>query len=106
MPLIKNKFLAWKHGPVALGLYDYVKEHGAKKIPLDAFSIIVALDTNSGEYKSLGEAYSKLKDFTAGQLVTASHSKNGAWDKTNRMGNVVMLNDLIQDEYNVCTIIK
>lgn len=105
-PLIKNDFLAWKHGPVALGLYDYVKEHEADDIPLDAFAIISDLDKGAEEFKSLDEAYGKLRELTASQLVAASHSRGGAWDKTTRMGKVEMRNDLIKEEYDVCHIIR
>lgn len=108
-PLINNTFLAWKHGPVALGLYEHVKGWQADKIRLVAFRDIVDLgemENCETEAQSLREAYEKLKDFTAGQLVNASHSRNGAWYKTLRMRRVEIPDDFIKDEYSVCSIIQ
>lgn len=107
-PLTKNKFLAWKYGPVALGLYDYVKNCGAKEVALSDFEGIEDLDGDKypEEIKSLKKAYEKLKDFSAGRLIAETHVKNGAWDRTIGMGKVEMFNDLIQDEYRDCPIIK
>ena len=109
-PLIKNRFLAWKHGPVAIGLYEHVNRCGADEIQLDdAFGDVVDLGKMKNckaEAESLQEAYDKLKDFTAGQLVDASHDRNGAWYKTLRMRKVEIPNDFIEDEYSVCPIIQ
>lgn len=107
-PLIKNKFLAWRLGPVALGLYERIKEHGGNIVPLEAFDDIKSLDRdkNPSEFKALKGACDKLGGFTAGQLVAESHIKNGAWERTIRMRNVEILNDFIKDEYSVCSIIK
>ena len=30
-PLIKNNFLAWKYGPVAREVYEYLKRYGSRK---------------------------------------------------------------------------
>ena len=109
-PLIKNSFLAWKHGPVALGLYEHVRDWGADEIQSHAFKDIVDLremkENFEAEAQSLDEAYTKLKVFTAGQLVDASHSKNGAWYKTLRMRKVEIPDDFVKDEYSVCSIIQ
>lgn len=110
VPLIKNTFLAWRHGPVALGLYEHVRDWGADEIRLHAFRDIVDLKEMEGDFgaeaQSLKEAYKKLKGFTAGQLVDASHSRNGAWSKTLRMGKVEIPDDFVKDEYSVCSIIQ
>lgn len=108
-PLVKNTFLAWKHGPVALGLYIHVKDWGADEIRLDAFKDIVDLEEMEdceAEAQSLREAYEKLKDCTASQLVKASHSRNGAWYRTLRMRKVEIPDDFVEDEYSVCSIIQ
>ena len=108
-PLIRNTFLAWKHGPVALGLYEHVKEYGAEEIPLDAFKEIIDLgkmENYEAEAESLQETYGKLKDFSASRLVNASHNRNGAWHKTLRMGKVEIPDDFIEEEYSVCSIIR
>jgi uncharacterized phage-associated protein len=88
-PLIKNKFEAWKHGPVQRVIYDQFKTCGDRPIR-SLRATYIEPTTGEAVYRppSLNEQHAefvrgvleKYSEFTAGQLVQESHVEDGPWE--------------------------
>jgi uncharacterized phage-associated protein len=88
-PLIKNKFEAWKYGPVQRVIYDQFKsfKNGAIRGVRATY-----IDPATGEptYQEpridsehaavISEVLEKYERYTAGQLVEESHAEDGPWE--------------------------
>lgn len=107
-PLIRNKFLAWKYGPVVRELYERLKEY--EIVSEDAFSDIISI-MDKGTKKPIEEkytnavevivdAYNRWSRFSAYKLVKISHWEEGAWYKTKRQGKDEISDVLILSEFN------
>lgn len=89
-PLVKNKFEAWKYGPVVRTIYDAFKDSGAepittraKKFDAATNSYIIAeaiLDNELQQFltKKVFEFYGRLDAFS---LSSMSHEKDAPWDR-------------------------
>ena len=96
VPLIKGGFLAWRHGPVCLGLYAAIERHRDRPVPLEAFDFIVDLnpEKHSSNYRTLHKTFEVFEHWSVGKLV--EESKKGAWEKTLVNGKVEIQDDCIQ----------
>ena len=99
-PLIDGFFEAWDYGPVHPTLYHEAKIFGADAVRNIFRSQPVLGKCREKEY--LDVLYSKLKDFSGGQLVTITHHEEGAWSKNYIPGarGVIIPNEDIVAEYN------
>lgn len=77
--LLNGTFEAWDYGPVLPVLYSQVKSFGSGPIKDVFFGVSEVKDEDRA--KMLDEAYDQLSKKTAGQLVSITHWKNGAWAK-------------------------
>lgn len=88
-PLIKNKFEAWKYGPVQRVIYDQFK--GFKERAIQGVRATY-IDPSTGEpvYREpkidpehaavINGVLEKYQRYTAGQLVEESHVEDGPWE--------------------------
>lgn len=88
-PLIKNKFEAWKFGPVQRVIYDQFKSFGAgpitrkraKRIDPQTGSLFYKDPVIEPEHKDVIRAIlQKYERYSAGQLVEESHTEDGPWE--------------------------
>lgn len=91
--LIKEDFVAWKHGPVIKQIYYKYNSNGAKEIQHNRKSK-TEIDNETQEI--LDKMYSKYSQYTAEELRNMTH-KEGPWKKTSR--NKIIEKDLIKDYF-------
>lgn len=91
--LIKEDFVAWKHGPVIKQIYYKYNSNGAKEIQHNRKSK-TEIDNETQEI--LDKMYSKYSQYTAEELRNMTH-KERPWKKTNR--NKIIEKDLIKDYF-------
>ena len=88
-PLIKNKFEAWKYGPVQRVIYDQFKSFKDGPIRNLRATYIDPM-TGNAVYKEpriaedhatvIRSVLEKYERYTAGQLVEESHMEDGPWE--------------------------
>lgn len=87
-PLIKNKFEAWKYGPVQRVIYDQFKGfkdgaiQGVRATYIDPESgeaVLRDLKIEPAHADLLSGVLEKYARFSAGQLVEKSHVEDGPW---------------------------
>lgn len=88
-PLIRNKFEAWKLGPVQRVLYDQFKAFGARPIVdmrakfiepstgQKVFRVPIIEEDHAAIIDSILQKYEK---FSAGELVELTHVEDGPWE--------------------------
>lgn len=76
--LINEDFEAWDYGPVLPSLYREISFFGSDPV-LDIFKHIKPLQKNEDRYDIIKELGEKLSKMTAGQLVSITHNRQGAW---------------------------
>ncbi|MDD4187270.1 MAG: DUF4065 domain-containing protein [Bacilli bacterium] len=90
-PIFKEEFLAWRHGPVLLSVYDYFK-----------FGIIypninevekIKLSFNQQILSTIDEVLKKLAKVEVWKLVEKSHEDNSPWYKVYHAN---------KDEHGIC----
>ncbi len=91
--LIKEDFVAWKHGPVIKQIYYKYNSNGAKEIQHNRKSK-TEIDNETQEI--LDKMYSKYSQYTAEELRNMTH-KERPWKKTSR--NKIIEKDLIKDYF-------
>ncbi len=91
--LIKEDFVAWKHGPVIKHIYYKYNSNGAKEIQHNR-KITIGIDSETQEI--LEKMYSKYSKYTAEELRNMTHQES-PWKKTNR--NKIIEKDLIKDYF-------
>lgn len=91
--LIKEDFVAWKHGPVIKQIYYKYNSNGAKEIQHNRKSKI-EIDNETQEI--LEKMYSKYSQYTAEELRNMTHQER-PWKKTSR--NKIIEKDLIKDYF-------
>jgi uncharacterized phage-associated protein len=88
-PLIKNKFEAWKHGPVQRVIYDQFKSfrdapiRGVRATYLDPATgkpVYREPKIESEHADVIRGVLEKYERYTAGQLVQESHVEDGPWE--------------------------
>jgi uncharacterized phage-associated protein len=88
-PLIKNKFEAWKYGPVQRVIYDQFKSRKAGTLDGLRASFIDPLTGNTffrephievDHADIIRAVLEKYRRYTAGQLVNESHVEDGPWE--------------------------
>ena len=88
-PLIKNKFEAWKYGPVQRVLYDQFKSLQDKPIkgvratyidPLNGKSKYRPPEISSDHGDVIRAVLQKYERYSAGQLVSESHAEDSPWE--------------------------
>ncbi|WP_116082059.1 Panacea domain-containing protein [Tropicimonas sp. IMCC34011] len=97
--LVDEDFEAWDYGPVLPSIYRRCKAFGAKPIPNIFWGTTGIGGTDEAEMLDL--AWGNLRHLTAGQLVSKTHSTNGAWARRYAPGlrhNPIPTDDMI-DEY-------
>ena len=108
-PLVENKFLTWRFGPVVEKLYDHIKERGDERIPLGAFIGLEAIMDGEGiptkekyekEAEAIYKAYKRFGKYSPYQLVRISHWSKGAWRAAIKRGQKEIDNVLILDEFD------
>ena len=108
-PLIENKFLTWRFGPVVEKLYDHIKEYGDECIPLDAFKGVEPIMDDKGtatetkykkEVEAIDKAYKRFGEYSPYQLVRISHWSKGAWRSSVKRGRKEIDEVLILDEFD------
>src|SRR5260370_38900610 len=88
-PLVSAKVAAWNYGPVFRELYREFKEFGDKAIErralkLDALTgtrVICGYELSESERKILEDLTRRYIRFSAGNLVSMSHAKDGPCDQ-------------------------
>ena len=109
--LIRNKFLAWKYGPVAREVYDHLNgRYGKNPVPREAFDDIVGImneetkEAEKPEYethvKCLKKAYDTWGNIEPFDLVAITHWQKGAWRNTVRVKKIEIDNELIKEEFD------
>lgn len=78
-PLVRGHFEAWDYGPVHPDLYHKVKVFGSGQVQ-NIFHNTPDMESGA-EREIIDDAYDSLGNIAPGQLVNATHRKNGAWDK-------------------------
>lgn len=91
--LIKEDFVAWKHGPVIKQVYYRYNSNGAKEIQHNRKS---KTDIDNETQKILEKMYSKYSKYTAEELRNMTHQER-PWKKTSR--NKIIEKDLIKDYF-------
>lgn len=91
--LIKEDFVAWKHGPVIKEMYYKYNSNGAKEIQHNRKSR-TKIDDETQEI--LEKMYAKYSQYTAEELSNMTHKEN-PWKKTSR--NKIIDKDLIKDYF-------
>ena len=91
--LIKEDFVAWKHGPVIKQIYYKYNSNGAKEIQHNKKS---KNEIDNETQKILEQMYSKYSQYTAEELRNMTHQER-PWKKTNR--NKIIEKDLIKDYF-------
>lgn len=97
VPLIKERFKAWKYGPVIPELYDELKYAGNSCIE----KTIINQNSNDLQnevrilLESVDETFGKMDGWSLSEI---SHIKEGAWDKAPKL-NDYLENDNIKDEF-------
>ena len=108
-PLVENKFLTWRFGPVVEKLYDHIKERGDDRISLDAFIGVEPIMDDKGvpteekyekEARVIYKAYRRFGEYSPYQLVRISHWSKGAWRASIKRGQKKIDNALILDEFD------
>lgn len=88
-PLIKNKFEAWKYGPVQRVIYDQFKGFSDGPIqgvratyinPVSGDEEFRPLNIQPAHADLLTGVLEKYAGFSAGQLVEESHVEDGPWE--------------------------
>lgn len=104
-PLFNDEISAWKYGPVIHSVYTQFKDHGSRKIPVDAIDEIETGVNDEDIKAALDGVLTLYGDRNAMELVNITHQKNTPWDKIwNAEGGSKQLfaeipNDLIKDHY-------
>jgi uncharacterized phage-associated protein len=112
--LIRNHFLAWKHGPVVRPVFDTFKIYGEGKItgPAKYFDYVCGEhrpvtydDISSDDADIIMRVFASYDHFTTRGLVEMSHAPGGpwhvvytAWSKDNRL-NLRIPNELIRNHF-------
>lgn len=98
--LLNGTFEAWDYGPVLPNVYGQVKTFGSG--PIRNIFYGIGDVTDEGRAKMLDEAYDQLSQKSAGQLVSITHWKNGAWARNYIPGvrGLIIPDPDIIDEYN------
>lgn len=112
--LIRNHFLAWKHGPVVRPVFDTFKIFGEGRITepakyLDYVAaeekVVTYDDIASSDCEIISRVFTAYDRYTTSQLVTMSHEPGGPWDivysawsKDNRL-NLRIPNELIREHF-------
>lgn len=91
--LIKEDFVAWKHGPVIKQIYYKYNSNGAKEIQHNKKS---KNEIDNETQKILEQMYSKYSQYTAEELRNMTHQER-PWKKTNR--NKIIEKDLMKDYF-------
>jgi len=101
-PLIDKNFEAWEYGPVVPAVYQRLRGFGSEPVG-NVFHWEPELSKDTEEYKALKQAFDTTKEFSAGQLVSITHSPKGAWYKVYEpsVRGIVIPNDMILEEYRV-----
>lgn len=88
-PLIKNKFEAWKYGPVQRVIYDQFKSFKEGTIrgvratyidPATGEQVYREPKINPEHVEVIRGVLEKYQRYTAGQLVEESHVEDGPWE--------------------------
>jgi uncharacterized phage-associated protein len=96
--LLAGTFEAWDYGPVLPSVYREAKTYGSG--PIRYISAGARIDDPERQ-KMLDEAHDQLSRASAGQLVSITHWKDGAWAKNYVPGarGVVIPDRDILEEY-------
>lgn len=98
-PLVRNKFEAWKYGPVQRVLYEQFKTFKDRPIRMLRATYI---DPESGtdlyrppnikeeHARVIEQVLDKYEKFSAGQLVDQSHVEDGPWEYVWRQAEEVI----------------
>lgn len=78
-PLVEDKFQAWMYGPILPRIYEMLKKYGADSIPNRFYGVTAITDENLNSF--IEEVAGSLLKREPWELVTLTHSKNGAWAK-------------------------
>lgn len=98
--LFSGQFEAWDYGPVHPLIYGYAKTYGRDPIRGGFFGAGTIDD--AGRRQMLDNACDQLSTVSAGQLVSITHIKDGAWAKFYQPGirGIKIPDEAIIDEYN------
>ncbi len=93
-PLVSDPVTAWPYGPVFVELYRELSSYGSRpvsdkiKVPVltpgGEASVVVpeVPDSDADTCRFLLDAWEAMGRFSVGKLVSASHSRGGAWFET------------------------
>ena len=100
-PLFATQFEKWPRGPVLSEVYNAFKKYGANTIgefSRDLNGRIAAADESHPEFGPCFDLvwckYGRFDGITLSQLT---HQENTAWSKTDAMGDILKLEDVIED---------
>jgi uncharacterized phage-associated protein len=95
--LVNGDFEAWDYGPVQPDVYREARAYGSSPIRFLAGSVIASDEAREA---TLAQIIDQLSKMTAGQLVSITHWKDGAWAKNYRpnvKGIVIPDRDIIEE---------
>ena len=106
-PLIKEKFQAWKFGPVVRNIYNTFRFYGSEPIS-DTYWLFLSGDLekelkklDSEAQTTISATWESLKTFTAAQLSNWTHKSGSPWEKVfvAEMKDVIIPDDDIKEYF-------
>jgi uncharacterized phage-associated protein len=104
IPLIEEKFQAWRFGPVLEDLYRYyLKVYGAKPINNLLTLESEELDNDVEAQQVLKVIFDNYSNYSPFDLVALTHSRFGAWHKAyyKESFSVISDKDIIEEYKNI-----
>lgn len=100
-PLLKDKFQAWRFGPVIPSIYDIYKLYGSDKINhtiwltsgLGYGGIHKPVELDSDTLETINITWNTLKDIDAIKLSNWTHQSGSPWEKAYQYGENTIINE-------------
>ena len=99
-PLIKQRFYAWKLGPVVPDVYHALKHYGWHPI-FDPIDGVAAEEYDDYELNVIAQVFETYSKFSGTYLSALTHAKDTPWEQVwdPNKRNILIPNRLIKDFY-------
>ena len=109
-PLIRDRIMAWRYGPVIPALYHQIKQYGGNSITATIRSEFYSANEEELDEvvrSFLDKIWERYRDSTAIELSSLTHQKGTPWDRVRarspravrRSRSVVISDQIIEDYY-------
>ena len=102
-PLLLEKPVAWRYGPVLPSLYYAVRDYGRDAVDAlsDEGAAVGSPEPSVRQKEIIGLVYDAYKKYTASQLSKLTHRKDTPWHKTwaLKQRNAIVPDELIRDHF-------